>query len=132
MIATVRAGMLAALVTFLSFPVFAASKPFHRDDLDDSAIKLEAQLKSDAGTIGKPVATLRREAEAALERRDFRAAMPVLSQIAVVTPKDTANWLKLARAALAVRDLTSSTLENERTTLIERAATAAYIGYQRT
>ncbi len=132
MIATVRAGVLAALVTLLPVAAFSAGKAFQRDDLDDSAIKLEAQLKTDAGAIAKPAATLKREADAALEKRDARGAMRALSLLAVVAPKDAANWVRLSRTILQVRDLTAADKqESERALLIERAATAAYLGYQR-
>ena len=43
-------------------------------------------------------------------------------------PQDSANWLRLAKAVLQVRPSN----ERERATLFERAATAAYITYQRT
>ena len=79
MLASVRAGALAALVTLASAAAFAADKPFQRDELADSAIKLEAQIKTEAGSIAKPLATLRRDADAAVERRDFRAATQALA-----------------------------------------------------
>src|SRR5438552_1902674 len=59
-----RAGFIAALATLVSFSAIAAEKPFQRDDLADAAIKLEGQIKQDAGTVAKPVATLLREAAA--------------------------------------------------------------------
>ena len=46
----------------------------------------------------------------------------------MVAPADAANWLRLARAVLQVRPAD----DRERATLLERAATAAYIAYQRT
>ena len=59
----------------------AADKAFKQSDLDDAAIKLEAQIKSDAGTVTKPAATLRRDADAAFQKNDFRAGMLVLGQL---------------------------------------------------
>ena len=50
---TVRAGLAAALVALAVIPALAADKPFKRADLDDAAIKLEAQIKSDAGAVTK-------------------------------------------------------------------------------
>ncbi|HLN10881.1 MAG TPA: MG2 domain-containing protein, partial [Xanthobacteraceae bacterium] len=132
MIATVRAGVFAALFIVLPVVACAASKPFQRDDLDDSAIKLTAQIKSDAGAVAKAAATLKREADAALEKRDHRAAMQAFSLVAAVAPKDATNWIRLARAILQVRNLTPANQENDRTLLIERATTAAYLGYQQT
>ena len=57
MLAFARAGIFAALVILLSViiaaPAAAAEKAFQRDDLADAAIKLEAQIKSDAGAVTK-------------------------------------------------------------------------------
>src|SRR5712692_10059744 len=127
MLASVRAGVLAALVTLAPAVAFAADKPFHRDDLADSAVKLEAQIKAEAGTVAKPLATLRREADAALERRDVRAGMQTLGQILAVAPNEAANWLRLGRTIL--QSLPSDS--RERTALLERASAIAYIAYQR-
>jgi alpha-2-macroglobulin len=123
-----RVGVLAALVTLASFSAPAADKAFWRDDLADAAIKLEAQIKQDAGAVAKPVATLRREADAAFERRDSRAGLQILGQIVAVAPNDSGNWLHLAGAILQIR----SGDDRERALLLERAGTAAYIAYQRT
>src|SRR5262245_65611293 len=54
MLAFVRAACAAALVLLLSAPTFAADKPFTRDDLADAAIKLEAQIKAEAGQVTTP------------------------------------------------------------------------------
>src|SRR5262245_8291860 len=130
MIALVRAGVVAALVALLSVSfAFSASaqKAFQRDDLAEAAIKLEAQINAEAGPVTKPVAQLKRDADAAFARNDFRTGLQLLGQIAAVAPDDSSNWLRLAKAVLQIRPGN----ERERTTLLERAATAAYIGYQR-
>ena len=127
MLASVRAGVAAALVAFFSFTAVAADKPFQRSDLADSAVRLEAQIKTESGQIAKPVATLRSEAEAAFARRDFRAGMQTLAQIVSVEPRTAGNWLRLARTILQIR----ASDERERTNFLERSATAAYIAYQR-
>src|SRR5262249_26414519 len=106
----------------------AADKPFQRDDLADAAIKLEAQIKSDAGVVTKPAATLRRDADAAFQRNDVRTGMQLLVQIVAVTPEDAGNWLRLARSILQIWPAD----DRERRVLRERATTAAYIAYQRT
>ena len=71
MLASVRAGFAAALVALVSFTAFAADKPFQRADLAESAIRLEAQIKTEAGQVGKPAATLRREADVAVREARF-------------------------------------------------------------
>src|SRR3954467_2259300 len=127
MLASVRAGLAAALVAFSTFTAFAADKPFQRSDLADSAVRLEAQIKTEAGQVAKPLAALRSEADAAFARRDFRAGMQTLAQIVSIAPKEAGNWLRLSRAILQIR----ANDDRERTSFLERAAAAAYIGYQR-
>jgi uncharacterized protein YfaS (alpha-2-macroglobulin family) len=125
-----RGSLVAALVVFASVTTFTASaaeKPYHRDDLADAAVRLEAQIKAYAGSVAKPVATLRREADTAFARNDQRGGMQALGQIVAVAPADAANWLRLARAVLQIK----ASDNRERATLLERAATAAYIAYQR-
>jgi uncharacterized protein YfaS (alpha-2-macroglobulin family) len=132
MLAPIRVGLFAALVTLASFftPAhsIAANKAFERGDLTEALIRLQAQIKADAGQVGKPVAQLRREADAAFQRNDFRAGMVLLGQIVAVAPDESANWLRLARAIMQIRPVD----ERERATLLERAAIAAYGAYTRT
>ena len=132
MLAFFRGGLLAAAtaacVVLCSVPATAANKPFANDDLANSAIELEAQIKSDAGVATKPVAQLRRDADAAFSKNDFRAGMAVLGQIVAAVPNDAKTWLRMARTIQQIRPANDS----ERATLLERAATAAYIAYQRT
>jgi alpha-2-macroglobulin len=127
MLALARGVFAAALVLLLCVPTHAADKPYKRDDLADAAIKLEAQIKTEAGQVTKTAAALQREADAAFARNDFRSGMQLLGQIVVVAPADSANWLRLAKAVLQIRPSN----DRERTLLLERAATAAYIAYQR-
>ena len=51
----------------------------------------------------------------------------LLGQVVSLTPAESANWLRLARAVMQVRVAN----DPERAVLLERAATAAYIAYQR-
>src|ERR1700724_849632 len=132
MIGLVRAAAVCATLAFglvavgLDTP-HAADKAFKRDDLADSAIKLEAQIKSEAGPVAKSGATLRSDADAAFKRNDFRAGLQILGQIAATAPEDSGNWLRLGRTIFQIRPSNSS----EQTFLLERASTAAYIAYQR-
>ncbi len=128
MLMSLRAGLTAALTFISCLAAMAADKPFHRDDLADAAIRLEAQIKADAGPITRPVAAVRRDADAALARSDQRAATQLLGQLVAAAPDDTADWLRLAKTILQIRPND----ERQRATLIERASTAAYIAYQRT
>jgi uncharacterized protein YfaS (alpha-2-macroglobulin family) len=131
MFAPIRAGLIAALVTIAScastLSAVAAEKAYRRSDLAESAIKLEAQIKADAGRVGKPLAQLRREADAAFQRNDLRSGMVLLGQIVAVAPDEGANWLRLARAVMQLRPAN----DRERTVQLDRAAAAAYLAYQR-
>jgi uncharacterized protein YfaS (alpha-2-macroglobulin family) len=127
MIGLVRAATLCATLALGLVSAQAADKAFKRDDLADSAIKLEAQIKSEAGPVAKSSATLKSDADAAFRRSDFRTGLQILGQIAATAPEDSGNWLRLARTIFQIRPATSS----EQTFLLERASTAAYIAYQR-
>ena len=127
MIGLVRAATLCATLALGLCTALAADKAFKRDDLADSAIKLEAQIKSEAGPVAKSTATLKSDADAAFRRSDFRTGLQILGQIAAVAPEDSGNWLRLARIIFQISPANSS----ERTFLLERASTAAYIAYQR-
>src|SRR5436190_40043 len=132
MLAHVRVGFVAALVTLASFvfssiPASAAGKAFQRGDLDEAAIKLEAEIKNDAGSGSKALAQLRRDADAAFQKNDVRNGMVLLGQIIAQAPDDSATWLRLARAIQQVRVV----IDRDRIALLERAGTAAYIAYQR-
>ena len=127
MIGLVRATVICATLALGLTAAGAADKAFKRDDLADSAVKLEAQIKSEAGPVAKSSATLRNDADAAFKRADFRVGLQILGQIAATSPEDSANWLKLAKTIFQIRSASSS----EQTFLYERASTAAYIAYQR-
>lgn len=127
MIALLRAVGFCAALAFGLVSAQAADKAFRRDDLADSAVKLEAQIKTEAGPVSKTAATLRTDADAAFRRNDFRGGLVTLGQIVATAPEDSANWLRLAKTIFQIRPATST----ETTFLMERASTAAYIAYQR-
>jgi len=127
MIGLVRALTLCAGLALGLASAQAADKAFQRDELADAAIKLEAQIKSEAAATNKPTAVLRSDADAAFKRGDYRGGLQTLGQIAALDPSDGDNWLRLARTVLQIKAATSS----EQTFLRERATTAAYIAYQR-
>ena len=87
MIGLVRATVICATLALGLTSALAADKAFKRDDLADSAVKLEAQIKSEAGPVSKSSATLRNDADAAFKRSDFRVGLQILGQIAATAPK---------------------------------------------
>jgi alpha-2-macroglobulin len=127
-----RAGVLAAVaaacLAVATLSTSAADKPFKNDDLANSAIELEGQIKSDAGTPTKSVDQLKHDADAAFSKNDFRTGMSILGQIVAATPNDATTWLRLAHTIQQIRPAD----DRERTMLLERASSAAYIAYQRT
>jgi uncharacterized protein YfaS (alpha-2-macroglobulin family) len=131
MLSLVRAGIsglfAVALLALAVMPASAAGKAFASKDLDDAAIKLEAQIKADAGTVTKLAQALRREADVAFQKSDLRAGMTVLGQAIAVAPDDAATWLRLARTVLQIKPRD----DKERAFLLDRASTAAYVAYQR-
>jgi uncharacterized protein YfaS (alpha-2-macroglobulin family) len=127
MLSLVRAGLAAALVAVACLAANAADKPFQDSDLADSAVALEAKIKADAGAPSKPLAQIRRDADAAFSRNDFRNGMALLGQIVAAAPNDGATWLRLARTIMQIRPSS----DDERKLLLERASSAAYIAYLR-
>src|SRR5436190_10044202 len=127
MIGLVRAAALCATLVLGLNVALAADKAFKRDDLADSAVKLEAEIKKEAGAVAKTAATLKTDADAAFRRNDFRTGLDLLGKIAATSPEDSGNWLRLARTIFQMRPVNST----EQTFLLDRASTAAYIAYQR-
>src|SRR5215813_8289803 len=127
MIGLVRAAAFCATLALGLSSALAADKSFKRDDLADSAIKLEAEIRKEAGPVAKTTATLKTDADAAFKRNDFRTGLDLLGKIAATAPEDSGNWLRLARTIFQIRTVNST----EQTFLLERASTAAYIAYQR-
>src|SRR5262252_2282472 len=127
MLRFVRAGLAAAFLAFVLSLAIAADKPLKQGALDEAAIKLEAQIKSDAGTVTKPLAALKRDADAAFQKNDFRSGMLVLGQLVAVAPDDASSWLRLAHTILQIKPRD----DREKVLLLDRASTAAYIAYVR-
>src|SRR6202051_4293803 len=122
MFALSRAGfavaIAAALFAVAPFAAKAADKPFVDSDLADSAVQLEGQIKSDAGVATKPVAQIRKDADAAFAKNDFRNGMTLLGQIVAAQPNDATTWLRMARTVMQIRPVN----DQERATLLARVA----------
>src|SRR5262245_43606726 len=75
MLRFVRVGLAAAALGLAMTAAIAADKPFKQVALEEAAIKLEAQIKGDAGVVTRAAAALRRDADAAFQKNDFRAGI---------------------------------------------------------
>jgi hypothetical protein len=106
--ATLVLGFVQATLVLGFVQASAADKAFKRDDLNDAAIKLEAQIKGEAGPVSKSAASLRTDADAALRRGDLRSGLQILGQIVAIAPEDAGNWLKLAHVISQIRPSTGS------------------------
>lgn len=120
----------AFLALALAMPVLAQTGPkaFQRDDLTSLAAQVEERLKREVNVpANTDVARLIREGNAALDRENARAALPLANQAVIAAPRDPNAWQLLAEAAKALtpRDW------RERYEMQERATAAAYIAYQR-
>ena len=117
--------MLAASLVLGITSAHGADKAFKRDSLGDSAIKLEAQIKTESGAISKTVQQLKTDLDSAFRRNEFRSGMQLLGQVVTVAPNDAGNWLRLSRTILQIRPSDS----REKAFLLDRAATSAYIAH---
>ena len=125
-----RAGLVAALFVFAAaplFPVQAAEKTFQDAALDDAAIKLQADLKDEAGTVEKPVIALKKDADAALKKGDLDTAADIYVQI-VIGGAERRAGLAAARRSLAQHP---NHRRGRRQHALRAATTAAYIAYRR-
>src|SRR5262249_20356423 len=130
MFLVVRAGVIAAALALVSLPSIAAEKTFQNDDLATSSSTFEEAITTEAAKIKKAIAQLRREADAALGRNDFRSAEKILTQIAGLAPNESANWLKLATTIQKIARPKAKD-DKERGELLERGSNAAYLAYER-
>ncbi len=108
-------------------PRFSAEKTFQSADLDDAAIKLEADLKDEAGTVEKPVITLKKDADDALRSGDLDSAADIYTQIVSVAPNDVQAWRRLGDLWLKM----PTSDEDDGSERFQNATTAAYIAYRR-
>lgn len=100
-----------------------AQKAFTNDDLASDAIRLEDQVKKDAGALSaKTPDQLRKDMQAAVARKDWMAASKIYAAILAPNIKDGQAWLTYSHALLGMNDSYTWNLN---------ATTAAYIAYQR-
>ncbi len=88
-----RWSVVAAFLALLAMPAFAQQKAFTRDDLAAQAAQVEERLKREVSPpANADIARLLREGNAALERDNARAALPLANQAVVLAPRDPNAW----------------------------------------
>ncbi|HYC24766.1 MAG TPA: MG2 domain-containing protein, partial [Roseiarcus sp.] len=127
-----RTSIVAASFALVALALAADTRPFARDFLASDAVRLAETLRKEAAangalSQGKSSEQLRRETAAAGAKSDFKLAAKLAAAAVAVNPKDAANWLALARLAVAADDAQDSS----RYELREEGATAAYAAYER-
>ena len=128
MIGLVRAATLCATLVLGLVTAQAADKAFKRDDLADSAIKLEAQIKSEAG----PVAKSRRNACEPTPTPPSNATISgPACKSSGKSPPPRRRTAPTGCGSPAPFSRSGPPTRSEQTFLLERASTAAYIAYQR-
>jgi len=124
--AQLLAVAVATLLMLAAAPPASAQKSFERSDLASAAVRLQADLKAEAGpAAGRPAEELRRESARALARGNARQALASAAAAVAADPANAAGWTAYARAAMAV----APTNYSERYQLAERATSAAYAAY---
>ncbi|KZE36713.1 alpha-2-macroglobulin family protein [Chelatococcus daeguensis] len=118
---------IATLCLLALAPPVSAQKSLVRDDLASAAVRLQADLKTEAGAAAtRPADQLRRDSAQALARGDARQALSSAAAAVAADPANAAGWTAYARAAMAILPANY----NERYRLAERATSAAYAAYQ--
>src|SRR5438046_8875542 len=97
MIGLVRATVICATLALGLTAAGAADKAFKRDELADSAVKLEAQIKSEAGPAAKYSTARRNDRDAPVTRAGFRVGLPMLGQGGATTADGPANGPPLSK-----------------------------------
>ncbi|WP_018262815.1 alpha-2-macroglobulin family protein [Methylobacterium sp. WSM2598] len=109
-------------------PKDPAPKGFVRQDLASEAVRLEAEIRSDAaGKPQKPAAQWRREAEKLFKDDDNDGALAAYAGAIAAEPGDWKTWYALAETANGVEN--DDYDENQK--LRRRARAGAYLAYQR-
>ncbi|WP_439573948.1 alpha-2-macroglobulin family protein [Phreatobacter sp.] len=102
-------------------------RAFRRDDFADLARRFEAFMAARSPTDNRPIADVRRDADAAATRGDFRAASVHWENIAQRSGTDSAPWVRYSQALGGIR--TNDWRERQR--FQENTLGAAYLAYQR-
>ncbi|WP_168201563.1 alpha-2-macroglobulin family protein [Phreatobacter aquaticus] len=102
-------------------------RAFQRDDLVELGRRFEVSLARKSTNDTRPVGDIRRDADAASTRGDFRAAARFWEAIALRSQPDTAPWVRLSQMLAAIR----SEQWQERQQLRDDSMGAAFYAYRR-
>lgn len=124
--------LLTLLALFIVASPAFAQKTYVREDLASDAVRLEEQIRKEAASLNgplaaRPLAEARRDAESALQRKDYASARTLLMRVVAASPRDGQAWLDWARATR----LLASAKPDESWRLNQNALAAAYAAYQR-
>ncbi|MGH6821537.1 MAG: hypothetical protein ACREDU_11850, partial [Methylocella sp.] len=118
------APLALGLAFFLWMGLAQARPSFVSEELENDATRLEQNIGKDLGVLGtRALPQLRKDAQQAIARKDFKAALNLASAIVAANPKDAGAWLSYSRAALAAA--------GDDDNLQETGTAAAYIAYER-
>jgi uncharacterized protein YfaS (alpha-2-macroglobulin family) len=130
---SLRAGLVATLVLF-AFPAFsplqAAEKSFQDTELDDAAVKLQAELKDDAAPVDKTPDALASEAAEAVKAGEFDDAVSFYAAAVTAAPNDSAAWRKLADLWLTIPKSDDDDSGEQQSLRYVNATTASYTAYR--
>ncbi|WP_246668996.1 alpha-2-macroglobulin [Ancylobacter sp. TS-1] len=99
---------------------------YSRPDLVEASRRLQALLQRDRAPLAKPVAQLRKEADAALAADDARTAAEIYGKLARAAPADAGAWQRLSRALSRIKPKDDENAD----TFLERAQAAAFLAYR--
>lgn len=102
-------------------------RAFQRDDLAEQARRFEASIATKQASDTRPIADIRRDADAAATRGDFRAAARFWEAIALRSGTDSAPWVRYSQALGGVR----TNDWRERQQLQTDITASAYMAYRR-
>ncbi len=127
MIRRLAQAVLVAVALMTGAPPAEAQKTFSDETLAGETARLEAQFKEAAARLGpaRPAPQARSEAESTLAAGNPRGALVHATAAIAAEPKDWRNWISYSRAAMQI----DGRNWDERQTLQERMATAAYAAY---
>ncbi|QIB32984.1 alpha-2-macroglobulin family protein [Ancylobacter pratisalsi] len=104
----------------------ALPSTYSREDLVESARRLQALLARDRAPLAKPATQMRKEADAALGAGDARRAADIYGKLAHLAGSDSALWMQLSRSLARIKPDQNESQD----TFLDRAQAAAFLAYR--